>query len=266
MAGRPQKYNLDLFRHINSMRNDLKIKSIRGKFGNEGYALYCMMLEVLSEQNGLKYPASDISIELLAGDFAVSSDFLKSFFDHCYKLNLLQLEKDQIICNQLIERHQDILSRRINTAINPISDAEIELMGTEIELPSRVKRSIDKDKDKDKGKEFAFLLFAHWKSKKNLINHSKLTSGMEKNISSRLQEYSIEELKQCIDNYDKILSDNEKYWYSYKNALDEFFRSGEKKPAPYLKFMPDRFVESNYLRDKSQPEKPGKIKLSGRPD
>ena len=57
------------------------------------------------------------------------------------------------------------------------------------------------------------------------------------------------ELKKCIDNYSMVLSD-QKYWYSYKHGIDEFFRSGDRKPAPYVKFLPERFVEENFLTKK----------------
>jgi hypothetical protein len=98
-------------------------------------------------------------------------------------------------------------------------------------------------------------IFNYWISNNNLIKHTSITKMMIEYINLRLQEYSLEALKKCIDNYNLILSDSKKYWYSYKHSLDEFFRNGDRKPAPYLKFLPERFVESNFLRNQNGFEK-----------
>lgn len=92
------------------------------------------------------------------------------------------------------------------------------------------------------------LVFDYWVSKENLIKHSKLSDLMKTYIEQRLSEYTLEDIKRCIDNYNLVLSDSDKYWYGYKSSIDEFFREGVKKPAPYLKFTPERFVESNFLK------------------
>ena len=45
---RPKKNNADYFSHDADMRNHRKMKAIRAKFGLEGYAIWNMVLEVLS--------------------------------------------------------------------------------------------------------------------------------------------------------------------------------------------------------------------------
>lgn len=97
----------------------------------------------------------------------------------------------------------------------------------------------------DKNKAISML--EYWNLKKDLIHHRQLSKTMNNYISARLKEFSEEELKKCIDNYSMVLSDSSKYWYSYKHGIDEFFRNGDRKPAPYVKFLPDRFVEENFL-------------------
>ena len=99
----------------------------------------------------------------------------------------------------------------------------------------------------DKNKAISML--EYWNLKKDLIHHRQLSKTMNNYISARLKEFSEEELKKCIDNYSTVLSD-QKYWYSYKHGIDEFFRSGDRKPAPYVKFLPERFVEENFLTKK----------------
>jgi hypothetical protein len=100
--------------------------------------------------------------------------------------------------------------------------------------------------DKDK----VALLLEYWNSKECLIHHKKLSKTIINYLTARLKEFTDIDLRKCIDNYSLILSDSSKYWYSYKHGIDEFFRSGDRKPAPYVKFLPERFVEENFLTKK----------------
>lgn len=95
-------------------------------------------------------------------------------------------------------------------------------------------------------------VFNYWNSKKHLIKHRKLIDGMKKNVEAKLKEHSFDELIKCIDNYEDILSAGS--YCDYKHSLDEFFRPGKQKPAPYMKFLPERFVRSNFVSDDSTDE------------
>jgi len=44
---RPIKLNADYFSHDAGMRNHRKIKSVRQKFGINGYGIWCMLIEYL---------------------------------------------------------------------------------------------------------------------------------------------------------------------------------------------------------------------------
>lgn len=92
------------------------------------------------------------------------------------------------------------------------------------------------------------IVFEHW-NKKSPIKHRKISDGMKKNIIQKLKEYELNDLLECINNYSTVVTDPDS-WYTYKSALDDFFRPGKMKPAPCMKFMPERFVESNFIRRK----------------
>ena len=66
---RPIKKNADYFSHDNGMRNDLRIKAVRRKFGNEGFAIWNYLLEVLTDSEDFKYEYNEINKELLSADF-----------------------------------------------------------------------------------------------------------------------------------------------------------------------------------------------------
>ena len=52
---RPIKNNADYFTHDSQMRNHRKIKALRYKFGLIGYAVYNMLLEVLTNAENFKF-------------------------------------------------------------------------------------------------------------------------------------------------------------------------------------------------------------------
>lgn len=114
---RPIKNNAEYFSHDADMRNDLRIKAIRNKFGLEGYAMYCILLECLTDADNfvLKYGVSDI--ELLSADMGVNSAQLKKVIEYMLKINLLQSFKTNtgqvyIKCDTLIKRFSGLLSKR----------------------------------------------------------------------------------------------------------------------------------------------------------
>ena len=260
--GRPIVNNLSYFKHEITMRNDPKMKVVRAKYGDEGYAVYCMLLEYLSEKEMLQAPFDDDELEIMAVDFDKNVDRLRELIGFFTKkrIELIQIDEGFIRCRQLDkraksvfdDRRRDLLKLRASSvklsAEKPSGNSE-KLSGNSEKLPNN-QDSILEYSIEENSKVQYMLVFDHWNSKDQLIHHKNASKGMIKNISDRLKEFKISDLIYCIDNYALILSDPVKYWYTYKHALDEFFRSGERKPAPYVKFLPERFVEENFLAKK----------------
>jgi len=116
---RPIKHNADYFSHDCNMRNDMKIKALRRKYKNTGYAIYTMMLELLTENDYFEIEWNELSIELLTPDFDIDADELTEIIDYCIKLNLFQFTNGYLHCNKLTERlEEDVLSRRKGYSIN----------------------------------------------------------------------------------------------------------------------------------------------------
>ena len=96
-----------------------------------------------------------------------------------------------------------------------------------------------KEKNKEL-KEQIEEIFNHW-NYKNIITHRKLTDKVKGKINAKLKEgYSIEEVKQAMDNYCLILS-GEEYFFSYRWTLEEFLQKGFEKFKDWL------VAKSNYL-------------------
>jgi hypothetical protein len=107
---RPKKLNADYFPHDVDMRNDLKIKALRTKFGFKGYACWCMMLEHLGNSNYFEYEWNELNIELLSTDFLISSEELIEFVEYCIKLELLQIENGYLTCEKFSNRLTNVFS------------------------------------------------------------------------------------------------------------------------------------------------------------
>ena len=109
---RPKKDNADYFSHDSDMRNDPKIKALRKNFGFMGYAVWCYLLEFLTDSDHFEIEWNELNIELLSGDFDCETKDLISIVDYCNKINLLVIENDKLYSFQHKKRFDSLLSKR----------------------------------------------------------------------------------------------------------------------------------------------------------
>lgn len=111
---RPIKNNCDYFPHFTSMRNHKKVKALRAKFGQVlGYAFWSMILEYLTEQDGIEFENSDLELEMFAGELGVSATEIRDIIDYCIKIELLFLNSDNFIySDSLNELLQPVFDKR----------------------------------------------------------------------------------------------------------------------------------------------------------
>jgi len=96
------KEKISYFSHDIDMRNDLKIRGLRKKFGNNGYAVWCYLLEVLTDTPNFSVTKEDFP--LLAADFDVSEEEFKGIIEYCLSIKLLQQDGDEIFSTTHRER------------------------------------------------------------------------------------------------------------------------------------------------------------------
>lgn len=121
---RPIKNNAEYFSHDADMRNDLRIKAVRNKFGLEGYGIYCMLLEILTDSENFKFKYDELNIELVSADMGVDSSVFKTSVDYMIKIDLLQLADNNLYltCRTLENRFSALLSKRKRQRIGVIDD------------------------------------------------------------------------------------------------------------------------------------------------
>ena len=101
---RPTKNNAEYFSHDADMRNDVKIKALRRRFQHTGYAVWCFLLEALTDGEFFEIEYGELNRELLAADFDVSVEQLQDIVEYCCKLNLLQLTEDNRLHSEAHQR------------------------------------------------------------------------------------------------------------------------------------------------------------------
>ena len=108
---RPIKNNCLYFPHDANMRNHRKVKAIRKQFVN-GYAIWSMLLEYLTDIDGNEFENIEIEYELMAGDFCFPSEEIKEVVNYCMKLNMLFIKNNFIYSESLNEKLSPVYEKR----------------------------------------------------------------------------------------------------------------------------------------------------------
>lgn len=157
---RPLKNNADYFPHETGMRDDSKLKAVKRKFGLEGYAIYVMLLEALTESECLQIENTEIKLEILAGDFGIETDRFTEILGYFCRINLIQME-EYIRCKQLDRRLSPVFDKRKVDldGLRRVSDSETP--GNDTENPGNSPETdiVKKSKGKEsKGEEVSSTL------------------------------------------------------------------------------------------------------------
>ena len=96
--------NASWFYHDTDMRNDIKVKALRRKFGLEGYAVYNCLLEMLSAADCFQIPFMEPDKELIAADLDIDSSRLSEIVQYCVKVELLTIANGVLTCDALRRR------------------------------------------------------------------------------------------------------------------------------------------------------------------
>lgn len=83
------------FQHSANLRNDIRVRAVRRKYGNEGYAVMNYLFELMTDKNEFKLEFSPIDRELLAADFDVDTEWLRDFVEYCEEVQLFNLNLDE---------------------------------------------------------------------------------------------------------------------------------------------------------------------------
>lgn len=164
---RPLKNNADYFSHDSGMRNNAKIKAVRQKHGLAGFAVWCMLLETLTNADNFTLEVDEITVEVMAGDFGIEPEILEEMLSSFRRLKLIEYNSEFMKCPGLIDRMRPLeVSRErkrqwveqikgSNTPQKPVLDVqnnkqkELQTSKTHIVKESKDKVKIKESKDYD---------------------------------------------------------------------------------------------------------------------
>jgi len=110
---RPIKNNADYFPHETAMRNDRRVRSLRKKHGEGGYGIYCMLLEILTESQGLQVELNPLERQLILDDLDLEESLFTDVIDTLLMLGLMQRDDNNVLrCKSLDSRLEPIFTKR----------------------------------------------------------------------------------------------------------------------------------------------------------
>ena len=116
---RPAKQTADYFPHFSVWGKTLTI--LTNKWGNDGYAIWFKLLELLCRTDGHSYDASTPEgMEYLLAVFGVEESIAIDVLDHLAKMgnidSQLWLKKKTIWCQSLVDNLGELYSKRKDAA------------------------------------------------------------------------------------------------------------------------------------------------------
>jgi len=101
-----KKISIDRFPHVANLRNNGKVKVLRKKYGElEGYAFWCMMLEILIDSPTLEWNFNPVQIEVFADELGIEEVKLQAMIETAISLEMLSEDEEGLIsCQSLNDK------------------------------------------------------------------------------------------------------------------------------------------------------------------
>jgi len=231
---RPQKQTVNYFSHDTDASEKKTLTIIQNKYGNDGYAFWYKLLEILGKTNGHYYCFEDpadwefllakthIPVPEIAGNILETLATLDAIDKNLF-------HEHQVIWSQnFVDRLKGVYKKRDEPLpIKPDFNVSVGDNG----VPVSDNPVTDSDNQQSKlnyikvNNNIYILLFDHWNTL-GIIIHSKLTSSIKSAVDSVIKDYSQDEIKQSMNNYAEIVKGKE-YYFSYRWTLTEFLSRGK---------------------------------------
>lgn len=217
---RPIKNTVDYFPHI--IKNGKTIFILENKYGNDGYAFWFKLLELLGSSHDQVYDFNNLSDwEFLIAKTKVSeekaTEILKTLAD-VEAIDRKLLEKKVIWCENFVEGIEDVYrKRKRNRPQKPVIDNgnPTTIVVSVAETPQSKVKYIKVNEIKENINN----IYTHWNSK-GITVHKNIEPFIQA-IKIALKKYSEEDIKTAIGNYAHIVNGQE-YYYDHKYTLNKF--------------------------------------------
>jgi phage replication O-like protein O len=225
---------------------------------------YSIVLTIWRFTYGFQRCERDLSITFIANATGISGRAIKKELKILIDRNILLVTKESVgTGSRTLKFNKDYESWIEGNKTTPLVVGNNRSPGEQLipregnkTTPLEGNKTTPKKESKENFKESIYIVFSHWNSKK-IITHKTLTEKISGHINARLEEkYTVNEIIEAIDNYEIILRDNIKYFWSYKWGLNDFLTRGLDK----FKTESDPF--SNYANKSNAKDKPKKESMN----
>ncbi|MFF2156081.1 DUF4373 domain-containing protein [Paenibacillus chitinolyticus] len=217
---RPKKEGMDYFPHDTDATNDRKIEALRMLYGNDGYAFYFILLEMIYREPDFELDISDAeTIQILAKKIAVTEEEFKQMLSTAIKRECFDPEsyheRNVLTSNGIKKRSDVVIEKRErmrqaykNRAL-PVSAAETTQETQAESTQSKVKESKSKVKE-SKVKEKIDTKIAY----------AEFVKLSEKEYQKLVADHGEDFTKECITTLDNYKgAKGEKYASDYRAIL-----------------------------------------------
>jgi len=253
-VARPQKQTVDYFPHDTDASDGKTLTIIQSKYGNDGYAFWFKLLQLLGKTPGHYYdfrkPAAweFLLAKTHQNDAGKAEDILKTLV----VLDAIDAElyaHGVIWCEKFVDRVADAYVRTVNGApqrpgfLVNVGDKGVSVPDNNVSANRNSENATEIPQTKlkeTKLKDIYIVIFTLWNEQKVVLVHKKLTNDMKRAIDTTLKEHSQEEISQAIRNYAEILK-GDQYYFKYSWTLKDFLKRGLEK------FLDLKIAQQNYL-------------------
>lgn len=236
------------FSHDYNARNDQKILMLRGEFGTEGYGLYWMLLETLSEDS--ECCIYRLAMAGLSVSFNCPISLIQKFIDFCIKIELFFEEDGKIFSKRMLE-HKEL---RAKLSQGGKKGAELRWGSNSSAMAEPMQRKGKERKEKETLIDIAKPAISEYKlevtDSVNIVMNKFYEINPGLNFANKTQRKAVEEL---INKFtlEKLLS--MLVWYFSK--LDDKFCPVATTPLAFkekigdIKVFADKLKNNNIVTD-----------------
>ncbi len=225
---------MQYFKHQSNMRHDIKIKRIISKYGLEGYGLYNLIIESITESLSTDSPLPDLqeTCEDIAEFYNGNTAKINEIMSYMLNQGLFDLDEltGKVLCNKVYkfldtsqtrsEKVREMIKAYKTASKIGVSDMsgrslpnmkEEEEKRTEEETEQNRKeeeKNSPPSPDPDSNRQRFIEIKNHWKSKKNLPQSKLLDANMSVGHEAldMLKVFPNEDIFKAINNFDKCFT------------------------------------------------------------
>lgn len=183
------RFDMGWFKHDDGFRNEPAVRYLRSMQGNDGYAVFLYLLEMLNSSQGNSIILGDIEKKVLSSDFGVTIDKIESIVGVCCEVELLTLNDGTLSC--------EMLDKIIKTNSERARDAVISRWDKGKETGKREATKSNKNVRQKKNPtdaETVKAIVSLWNETcTSLPKVSSINEGRAKKVKSRIEEWGGDE-------------------------------------------------------------------------